>query len=304
MQRAEYLAFRLGLSLFPAVPFSILYGFSDLLAFLLFHVVRYRRKVTLQNLRSAFPDHSEKNIRQIAARSYRNLSDVLLESLKGFSMTKASILKRYRIINPESLDAWYKQGVSLIGVTAHYANWEWGAFAASLQLSHRPVAFYKPLSNPYIDRHMKNNRTQYGTIMRSIYQTSETFREFSDQTSLFLMVADQAPSNVNKAYRTRFLGRETTCLHGPENHAKNNNYPVIYFDIQRIKRGYYQIRIKRLIEHPGRQPEGAITRQYMQTLEEIIRQRPANWLWSHRRWKRDNPPIKPDHPNTPLPKKH
>ena len=304
MQRAEYLAFRLGLFLFSVVPFSVLYGFSDLLAYLLFHVVGYRRKVTLQNLRSVFPDHSEKSIRQIAAHSYRNLSDVLVESLKGFSMSKASILKRYRIINPESLDTWYKQGISLIGVTAHYANWEWGAFAASLQLSHQPVAFYKPLSNRYIDRHMKNNRTQYGTIMRSIYRTSETFREFSDQTSLFLMVADQAPSNVEKAYRVRFLGRETTCLHGPENHAKHNHYPVVYFDIQRIKRGYYQIRIKKLIEHPSREAEGAITRQYMHTLEAIIRQRPANWLWSHRRWKRDQAPLRADHQDTSPPKRH
>jgi KDO2-lipid IV(A) lauroyltransferase len=304
MQRAEYLAFRLSVLLFSVVPFSILYGLSDFLAFLLFHGVRYRRKVTLQNLRSAFPDYSEKSIRRIAARSYRNLSDVLLESLKGFSMSKAAIRKRYRIINPESLDSWYKRGISLIGVTAHYANWEWGAFAASLQLSHQPVAFYKPLSNPYIDRHMKNSRTQYGTIMRSIYKTSETFREFRDQTSLYLMVADQAPSNVKKAYRARFLGRETTCLHGPENHAKNNDYPVVYFNIQRIKRGYYQIRIKRLIEHPGRVAEGAITQQYMQTLEAIIRQRPANWLWSHRRWKRDKPPLTADCHETHPSKRH
>ena len=304
MQRGEYLAFRLGLSFFSAVPFSILYGFSDLLAYLLFHVVRYRRKVTLQNLRSVFPDHSEKSIRQIAVRSYRNLSDVLLESLKGFSMSKASFLKRYRIINPESLEAYYKKGISLIGVTAHYANWEWGALAASLQLSHQPVAFYKPLSNRYIDRHMKNNRTQYGTIMRSIYGTRETFREFSDQTSLFLMVADQAPSNVQKAYQVRFLGRETTCLHGPENHAKHNHYPVVYFDIQRIKRGYYQIWIKKLIEHPRREAEGAITRQYMHTLEAIIRQQPANWLWSHRRWKRDQAPLRADHQNISPIKRH
>jgi KDO2-lipid IV(A) lauroyltransferase len=278
MQRAEYLAFRLSVLLFSVVPFSILYGISDFLAFLLFHGVRYRRKVTLQNLRSAFPDYSEKSIRRIAARSYRNLSDVLLESLKGFSMSKAAIRKRYRIINPESLDSWYKRGISLIGVTAHYANWEWGAFAASLQLSHQPVAFYKPLSNPYI--------------------------EFRDQTSLYLMVADQAPSNVKKAYRARFLGRETTCLHGPENHAKNNDYPVVYFNIQRIKRGYYQIRIKRLIEHPGRVAEGAITQQYMQTLEAIIRQRPANWLWSHRRWKRDKPPLTADCHETHPSKRH
>ena len=146
-----------------------------------------------------------------------------------------------------------------------------------------------PRSNRYIDRHMRTSRTQTGTVMRSIYNTQDTFREFADQTSLFLMVADQAPSNIQKAYRVRFLGRETACLHGPENYAKSNNYPVVYFDIQRIKRGTYQVWIKRLIEQPKREARGAITQQYMQTLEKIIRRRPANWLWTHRRWKKDQP---------------
>lgn len=286
MQRVVYHVFRLGIFLFTAIPFWLLYVLSDISAWLFYRVIRYRRKVTLANLRKAFPELPEKRIRQIARQSYRNLSDILLESLKGFSMAPVTLINRYAIENPGMLDTYYHQGQSVIGVTAHYANWEWGALAGRLQLKHLPVAFYKPLSNKYIDQFLKKHRAENGTQMRSIYRTTETFREMNAQSALFLMVADQHPSNTEKAYWVNFLGRPTPCLHGPEKHARSNQYPVVYLDIRRKKRGFYRIRIIPLVGDPDHVESGLITEKYIHTLEQIIRQEPANWLWTHKRWKK------------------
>jgi len=286
MQWITYYIFRMGIIVFPLIPFPLLYRLSDLSAWMIYRVFRYRKRVTLENLRKAFPGHSERMIRQIAWQSYRNLSDVLLESLKGFGMSSKTLIRRYTIENPEVLDAYYHQGQSVIGVTAHYANWEWGALAGRLQLKHLPVAFYKPLSNRYIDHYLKKNRAESGTLMRSIYRTTETFRELDDQTCLFLMVADQNPSNIEKAYWINFLGRQTPCLHGPEKHARINRYPVVYLDIRRQERGVYRVRIHPLVEDPDMHQAGIITKRYIHTLEQIIRSQPANWLWTHKRWKK------------------
>ena len=78
---------------------------------------------------------------------------------------------------------------------------------------------------------------------------------------------------------------ETACIHGPEKYAKMYNYPIIFIDIQRVKRGFYEIELSTLVENPIELTNGEITKLYMNKLEEVIRKNPENWLWSHRRWK-------------------
>ncbi|MCB0644188.1 MAG: hypothetical protein KDC44_21240, partial [Phaeodactylibacter sp.] len=79
MQGLEYLGFRLGVLLLAHLPFWLLYRISDGLAFLLARVIRYRRKVVLENLRQSFPERPEQEIRRIAGAFYRHLSDLLVE---------------------------------------------------------------------------------------------------------------------------------------------------------------------------------------------------------------------------------
>jgi len=90
---------------------------------------------------------------------------------------------------------------------------------------------------------------------------------------------------MDRAYWVQFLNRETAFLHGMEKHARLNNLPVIYADIQRIKRGYYVIEFSVLTQQPLELEEGVLTEMYARKLESIILKKPENWLWSHRRWK-------------------
>jgi len=246
----------------------------------------YRKKVILENLRNSFPEKSEKEIREITRKTYRNLSDLVVESIKTFTMPTKQVTKRFKIINPEIIDQYYLKGQSVIGVTAHYGNWEWGAMAGSLQIKHRAIAIYKPLTNKYIDNFIKRTRAENGTLLKSIYKTTETFESLKNQTCIFLLVADQSPSSTKKAIWVDFLNQDTACLHGPEKHARANNYPVIYLHIQRVRRGYYELKAEVLIENPAEVEEGEVTRRYMNKLEHIIREKPEDWLWSHKRWKR------------------
>jgi KDO2-lipid IV(A) lauroyltransferase len=242
--------------------------------------------VIVSNLRRAFPEKSEKEIARLTYKNYQNLTDILLESLKGFSLRNKTLIKRYQITNPQIIEQYYQANQSVIGVTGHYGNWEWGALAGSLQINHCAIAFYKPIKNKYIDQYIKKSRANNGTYLKSIFYTSQTFKNFEDKICIYLMVADQSPSNTAKSYWVDFLGQETACLHGPEKHARNNNYPVIYLDIQRKKRGYYEVTFSNLTDNPRELKDGEITQMFMKKLEEIIRKKPENWLWSHKRWKK------------------
>jgi len=268
------------------MPFRIMYCFSDFLYFVFFYIVKYRKKIVFQNLRSSFPEKSEKEINAIAKKFYKHLCDILLEGIKGFKISKKQILKRHRLVNPEFLNEYYNKGQSVIGATAHYANWEWGSLSGGLQTKFGLLGFYKPLSNVYIDNLLKHSRSKCGTSLISIFETYKTFLKNKDNVVVYLLASDQSPSNYNKAYWINFLNHETACLHGIEKYARLFNYPVLYIHIYRIKRGYYELEIKKVIENPSEYKEGEITQKYMEMLEGIIKDNPSDWLWSHRRWKK------------------
>ncbi len=269
------------------LPFRVMYLFSDLMYFVLFKIIGYRREVIVGNLKRAFPDLTENEMRHRLGKVYKNLTDIIIEGIKSFTMGRRQIIKRHRIKNPEIIEQFRLQNKSLIVVTSHYCNWEWGSLSASLQTDYNVVAFYKPLSNPRVDKFLRWSRSRYGTTLTSIFETSSTFEKNRNLPTIFLMAADQSPSKRegSKAYWVDFLGIKTAFLHGPEKHAKFNGYDIVYVDIQREKRGYYSLKLSVLAENVDQLPDGEITKRYAKKLESIIRDNPANWLWSHRRWK-------------------
>lgn len=267
------------------LPFPLLYLLSDFGQFFLRRVMRYRKKVILSNLRSCFPLLSEKELDSILRQVYKNLADVLAEGIKGFSMLPRTVKKRHFITNPEIIEPWLAQGKSVIALPAHFNNFEWGSMSPGLFTKHPIIAFYKPLSNKYVNRFMKWSRVKFGTTLASIYETYLVFERNAQTPSVYIMAADQSPSRPEKSYWITFLGRETAFLHGPEKYARMYNYPVVYVDVQRVKRGYYTVKAVMLADDPAALPEGEVTRRYAKKLEEAILDSPGNWLWSHKRWK-------------------
>ncbi|MFC2102412.1 lysophospholipid acyltransferase family protein [Bacteroidota bacterium] len=285
MNRFYYYLFLYFLLLFRNTSFWFLYRVSDIFFVFLLYVLKYRKHVVMTNLRESFPEKPEEEIRQIARAFYKHLCDISVEGVKAFSLKKKDILKRYTLLNPEILEPYYKKKQSVIAVLGHYNNWEWGSLAAGIFFQHKPVAFYKPLSNLYIDNYIQKTRAKEGMILESVSRTSQTFRRMKKTPSIFIMVADQSPMNLKLAYWVPFLNHDTAVLHGTEKHAVQNNFPVFFADIQKVKRGHYTATIELLVENPADTEPGEITLRFMQRLEKQIRAKPEYWLWSHRRWK-------------------
>lgn len=256
------------------------------MAYILQRIIKYRVKVTRSNLKLAFPEKTDDELVTLENGIYKNLADISVEALRGFTMLNSQIRKRHKIINPELLEKYYRNGQSVIGVAGHINNWEWGAMSAGLQLKHYPIAIYKPLSNKLIDWFMKWNRSIHGTMLSPTSSTFETFQKHKYEKCIFILVADQSPSKSSKALWINFFNQETACIHGPEKYARMYNYPVIYIDIQRVKRGFYEIELSPITDNPANLKDGELTQLYMNKLEEVIRKNPENWLWTHRRWKR------------------
>ena len=286
MNFVYYLIFRLFTGLFFLFPFRLLFLFSNLFYYLVFYVIGYRKKVVISNLKKAFPNKKDDECYALAKQYYRYLTDVIFESLKGFTMSRKSIVKRHCIINPEILNPYFEKKQSIIGVSGHYGNWEWGSMSGGLQVNHKAIAFYKPLTNKWIQQALKKSREKCNTTLASIKETFETFQENKDSTCAFLMIADQSPTNLEKSYWISFMGIETPFLHGTEKYARMYNLPVFYIDIKPTKRGYYDLELILITSNPNELKEGELTEQFARMLEKRIVDNPNYWLWSHRRWKR------------------
>ncbi len=289
MHKLTFYFFYIGINLFRLVPFWLLYLKGWLTYLLIYHAVKYRRKVVIENLHKSFPEKDEAAIKQLAQKFYReNLSAIFVEGLKGFTMSQQQFKRRYRVVNPEILDAFFEKGQDVIALATHYTNWEWGIQAVNAQIKHQAAALYKPMTNLYIERYSKKLREASGMELVPITETKAFFKSKKVKPVLYIMAADQFPGGmIDKAIWLEFLGRKTPCLHGPESYARFNNLPTVFFDVRRVKRGYYELEIKPMFDDPTALEPESITKTYMALLEERIRKYPSDWLWSHKRWKHE-----------------
>lgn len=285
MERIGYFFTRLLIELFRFVPFRVLYALSDAMAFVLRRVVGYRQAVIWGNLRRAFPEKSEDELRMIVRGAYRNLTDITLETIKGFTAPLAVVTSRAVIKNAELVNQYMDRGQSIILAGSHFNNWEWLGLAIPGPIRGACISAYKPLTNRLVDRYYNERRVRGGMIMASMEDTYKAIRKYQGQPALFLLIADQSPSSRKSAQWLPFFHQETAFMPGIEFFARRFRYPVLYFHVERVRRGYYELTYQVICADPAQTGEGEITRAYAEHIERIIAEHPESWLWSHKRWK-------------------
>jgi len=251
----------------------------------LYYIIKYRRKVVTENLLNSFPEKSKSELKQIEKRFYRYLADLMLESVKTISISANEIKKRFVFKNLEILTNYLQNEKSVIAVTGHYGNWEWGPVAIGLELKEKVLVVYKPLSDKRFEGLMNSMRSRFGSIMVPMKQTLRKVVEFKNEPHVLVLVGDQTPSHEESEYFTSFLNQQTAVFLGVEKIALKTNNPIIYFSLNRLKRGYYECLVKSLIDIPEHAKEFEITNLHIRELEKNIRFQPEYWLWSHKRWK-------------------
>lgn len=278
------------------LPERILYWISDFLYLLIHYVVGYRKKVVYDNIAKAFPDYGKKEIRQTVRRFYHHLCDLFIESSVSHFYSESEALKKITYRNPELLNEMYSEGRQVIAVTGHYGNWEYLS-TLGLVTKYPIIAIFKPLRNKYIDRLMQTNRNRFGVIpvpMKEIARKLISFqRDSTPAMSLFL--ADQRPIFHQIQYWTDFLGLDTPLYLGTEKLARKLNAAVVFLKVRKVKRGRYEVEIEQITGTPKDLEPFTITEAHVRILENLIREEPAYWLWSHRRWKHSHERFEREH---------
>lgn len=268
------------------LPLRILYVVSDVLFLFLYYLPSYRRKVVSANLRNSFPEKSMEELRSIEKKFYRHLADLFVETLKLTHMGKHQLMKRFTVSNIEITEKLLNEKRDIIAVLGHYNNWEWLA-ALPFYTDYKPVSIYKPLRNKYFNKFLNDLRSKHGMVLTPM---SMIIREIVNDrrngiNTISAFISDQTPVKKEIKFWTSFLNQDTPVYFGTEKVAEKYDMAVVYFNIQKIKRGYYNLNIELLFEHTTGLPENLITETHVRRLEEIIRKNPEYWIWSHRRWK-------------------
>ena len=275
------------------LPMRILYMKSDFFYFLIYYVFRYRKQVVLDNLKLAFPEKPEVELLRIRKKFFKHLMDLMVESVKAFSISEKEILKRYTYSNPELVNKYAAEGRSIALMGAHQSNWEWSISLPKV-LNIDMYGAYTKLNNTYYEKVIRDSREKFGVIG---YKTSEMVRgmqkRFSDkQQGAYILLSDQSPQLHKTYYWREYFNIKVPIHTGAEMLSKRFDLVVINYVTRRIKRGYYKTEFQLITDTPKEFKDYQITDLYTELTEKNIREQPEFYLWSHKRFKhRDKVPT-------------
>jgi KDO2-lipid IV(A) lauroyltransferase len=274
---------------FSRLPMRILYIKSDVFFFLIFYVLRYRKKIVYDNISLAFPEKSSEEKKKILRLFFKHFTDLFMESVKAFSISEKEILKRYKYKNPELINDLVKQGKSIALVGAHQANWEW-SISLPLALEGSIYGAYTKLGNKYFEKAVRDSREKFGVLG---YKTSETVKgmqkNFSEKIQgLYILLSDQSPQLHKTHYWTEFFGVKVPIHTGAEMLAKKFDLVVVNYVTTKVKRGFYETEFQLVVENPRDYKEYEITDKYLALTEENVKKQPELYLWTHKRFKHRN----------------
>ena len=235
---------------------------------------------------NSFPGKSIDEIIKIEQKFYSHFCDLIVESIRLFSISEKELGQRCKILNPEILDQFYDRGKSLIIVAGHYNNWEMTAAIMGTQVKHQMIGIYTPMSNKFFDRKFLKSRERFGLKMVANKLVKEGFEGNKERLTATLFATDQSPTHSKRVHWTSFLNQFTAVFLGAERFAREYDFPVLYGHVNKIRRGYYETEVVVLENDPSQTPEGEITEMHTSRLEKQIKGTPQYWLWTHKRWKR------------------
>lgn len=274
------------------LPLWVLYVVSDAVSCLLYHVVRYRRRVVRDNLTTCFPDMSPDDVRRTMHGVYRNFGDYIVETIKLLHISDKQMERRMTFAGTEIIDKYLDEGRTVVCYFSHTGNWEW-APSVVLHFRHRNDTasvfgqIYRPLRNRRMNKLMLRLRSRFGTVSIPKKTALRFFIEnrCDGKAAVVGFMSDQKPSHGDPVRITSFFGRPTAVITGTEALARRLDTAVVYWDMSKPRRGHYHIDIIPMTDHAAQTTPDELTQRYFEHLEKTIRRRPDIWLWTHKRWK-------------------
>ena len=294
--RAEYYALRGMIATLQRLPVGQAAAFGERLGALGYRPLGIRRGVVERQIAAAFPGIGEAEVKRIARGSYEHLGRTVVETALMSSLGREQLLDMFEgVDNWEVLERAMALGKGCIFVTGHLGNWELGG--AYLSARGLPVgAIVRRMGNPLFDRYLNDTRRSFG--VRIIYDAEavrRTPRELREGRFIAFL-ADQGVLGLASTF-VPFFGRPAKTPRGPAVFALRLGTPTVFGVAVRQPGGRYRISFEAItVEDTGDREHDvdAIVARYTKVLESWVRRAPEQYLWHHRRWRRQPPDTPPE----------
>ena len=282
--------------LISRLPFWLFYKISDLVYILVYHIIGYRKKIVTENLELVFPEKSSEEIKKITRKFYQHMCDMFLEMIKSISITDKQLKQRFTFTNLEEIERIRKMDKSIIVMCGHYASYEWANSIQLYGIGYKGFGVYKKIQNKYFDKLAKDIRARFNAELISSRETiTKIIRNQREGVpGIYFMVSDQSPKLSDAKFWTKFMGSTVPVFMGAEKLAAKLDIAVVYLEVEKLKRGYYQAKMINISDNPKEESSFKITGSYLTELEKQIRKAPEYYLWTHKRWKHRNVPLPKD----------
>lgn len=281
----EYGLVRFADLLFHILPRSWAIRLGEQLSLIVSLVISKRRDLVLRNLALSFPEKSEAERAHIAREVWRNLGRLAVEFSRVSDFTDGSIDRLVEIEGREHVDAAIKEGKGIVGLTAHFTNWELtGALVQRVFGNMTVIA--RPVRNPLVDRWVYEKRTASGLTVILPKDAVKASLKCLKNKGIIGMMIDQSLSSGGVF--VEFFGRPASSTTLPALLHIRTGAPVMFAYLVRNGERFrlvFEPVVFPVVEDPAARIQ--VYTQAMSTqFEQVIRRHPESWLWLHNRWKR------------------
>ena len=284
------------------LPLKFHYFMGGFLSWLAGDVVRYRYALVMQNLSRSFPELKYKELKRLCKDFYRHFGEIFAEAI-WFGGSSYGRLRRSGIVtvtNAAEVSELFDNTPSMTVLSTHCGNWELlggllgyrTADGSRLSVPESAISVvYKKMSNAVSDRVFALNRIapleMVGTECEvESHNILRYTLKHKDERRMYIYPTDQAPyRGAGRFPIGMFMNQPTMAMMGSVGLACKLSHSVMYLKMKRVERGRYEMTFIPICRDASRTTPEDIMRRYYDLLEEEIRETPANWLWSHNRWK-------------------
>ncbi len=257
-----------------------------LLGDVFYFFIPIREKVVIKNLKTAFPEKSDDEIKKIVRKTYRGFALTFLESFLFTKMSKEEILSKVNVVNGEFLTEMENAGKGGILLTAHIGNWELGAIATGIIAAKGISVLTKSQRNPYVNKWFDKMRSSKGNKIIDVGAGTKRLIKVLLEGGVVGIVGDQRGPKENE--RVMVFNQPTPLYFGTASIALKTKAPVLLVLVGRRNDGNYDLVFKRFDYYDviGKENAGVIFNQrYMNEVEEFVKRFPEQWFWMHDIWK-------------------
>lgn len=281
----NYTLYRIGQFIALSLPLKIAYKVAIFVSDARYLFAGTDRKTVRENLKAIFPEKTEKEIKKIRIRVFRNFAKYLVDFFRFEKIDREYIKKKIRIENIHYFDRALSQGKGVIALSAHLGNWELGGVVLSL-LGYPFWAVALPHKDKRVDNFFNFQRERKGFRVIPLGKAVRACFRLLKENKMVALAGDR--DFTEKGLATDFFGKQTILPEGPAAFALQTGAAIVPGFMLRNDDDTFTLRMEEPVEFKisGNKKDDVrmIIDTYKKIFESYIRKYPDQWYMFRRFW--------------------